>query len=87
MQRRENEAVSSLTLELKQLEAELKHVGPGTTAEVDPIKASIQFEMWYLGCLLYQVIIQFEIIQFEMWITSILDQHQRCTNFVTSNAS
>ena len=55
MQRRENEAVSSLTLELKQLEAELKHVGPGSTGELDPIKASIQFEMWYLGCLLYQV--------------------------------
>ena len=55
MQRRENEAVSSLTLELKQLEAELKHVGAGNTAEVEPIKASIQFEMWYLGCLLYQL--------------------------------
>eukprot|EP01049_Picozoa_sp_SAG25_P017497 SAG25_NODE_4553_length_791_cov_1.414740_1_plen_175_part_01 len=45
MQRGENEVVTSLTLELKQLEAELKHVG-GTT-EVELVKASVQFEMWY----------------------------------------
>ena len=53
MQRRENEVVASLTSELKQLEAELKHVAG--TAQAEPIKASIQFEMWYFGCLLYQL--------------------------------
>jgi hypothetical protein len=53
MQRRENEVVASLTSELKQLEAELKHVAG--TAQAEPIHASIQFEMWYFGCLLYQL--------------------------------
>ena len=53
MQRRENEVVASLTSELKQLEAELKHVAG--TAQAEPIQASIQFEMWYFGCLLYQL--------------------------------
>jgi hypothetical protein len=53
MRRREIEVVASLTSELKQLEAELKHVAG--TAQAEPIHASIQFEMWYFGCLLYQL--------------------------------
>ena len=47
MQRHESDVVASLAFERKKLEAELKHVGGTVGAE--PVKASIQFEMWYFG--------------------------------------
>jgi hypothetical protein len=53
MQSRERDVVATLSLELKQLEAELKYQTDGDAAE--PVRASVQFEMWYFGCLLYQL--------------------------------
>jgi serine/threonine protein kinase len=40
----------ALLHELKILKAELNHTG-----SAEPVKASVGFEMWYFGCLLYQL--------------------------------
>ena len=46
----DNAKVKQLTADIEQLKAELNHSGSS-----EPVTASIGYEMWYFGCLLYQL--------------------------------
>ena len=47
---RDKSKINELNAVIEQLEAELNHAG-----NAEPVVASVGFEMWYFGCLLYQL--------------------------------
>ena len=50
MESRDTDGVVLLSSEIKRFKAEIKHAG-----DTEPIVASVGFEMWYLGTLMYQL--------------------------------